>query len=173
MRRSIPTDCLFTLLRDSQLWASHITLVLMVGALFLQIVSRQFGLQIDWTEELSRFAFITMVFVSASYASQAGSHLRVDAFAGLLSRWPPAGWLIARFQFLAILLFDALFFWYCVVNLLEGLEFPNLSPAIGLNENLLFLAPCIGFGAAVLNRLLSIVWTPPAPPQGMAGSVEP
>ena len=173
MRRSITTDCLFTLLRGSQLWASHVTLVLMVGALFLQIVSLQFGLQIDWTEELSRFAFITMVFVSASYASHAGSHLRVDAFADLIGKWPPAGWLIVRVQFLAILLFDALFFWYCVVNLLEGLQYPNLSPAIGFNENLLFLAPCIGFGAAVLSRLMSVIWMPPAPESAAAGELRP
>lgn len=163
MRRSAQSDLLFLILRTSQVWAAHITLTLMVGALFLQIIARQFNWQIDWTEELSRFAFIAMVFLSASYASQMDSHLRVDAIADLFGRWRPARWVIDRLQFIAILVFDCLFFWYCITNLMEGFQYPNLSPAIGFNENLLFLAPIIGFGTAILNRLLSIVYEPPAP----------
>jgi TRAP-type C4-dicarboxylate transport system permease small subunit len=169
MRRSGLTDGLFVLLRASQVWASHLTLLVMVGALFLQIVARELRLQVDWTEELSRFAFIAMVFVSASYASQMGTHLRVSAFADFLGRWRPAGWLIVRLQFMAILTFDCLFFWYCVENLFEGLRFKNQSPAIGFNENLLFIAPLIGFGAAILHRLLSVAF---APPEGHGAAVE-
>ena len=162
MHRSALSDRLFGTLRASQTWASHITLVVMVGALFLQIVARQLNLQIDWTEELSRFAFIAMVFVSASYASQTGSHLRVDAIADMLGRWRPAGWIIKRLQFIAILTFDCLFFWYCIENLLEGIQYANKSPALGFNENLLFLAPIIGFGAAILSSLLSMIYERPA-----------
>lgn len=173
MRRSAQSDLLFLTLRASQVWAAHITLVLMVGALFLQIIARHFNWQIDWTEELSRFAFIAMVFLSASYASQMDSHLRVDAIADLIGRWGPARWVIDRLQFAAILLFDCLFFWYCIANLMEGFQYPNLSPAIGFNENLLFLAPIIGFGAAILNRLLSTVFEPPAPQAEVAEGLHP
>lgn len=161
MRRSKFTDFLFRVLRTSQVWASHLTLLVMVGALFLQIVARQFRLQVDWTEELSRFSFIAMVFVSASFASQMGSHLKVTAFVDLAEKWPPMRWPIAALQWSIILLFDCLFFWYCVENLIEGLRYTNLSPALNFNENLLFLAPLIGFGAAILHRLLLAVSDPP------------
>lgn len=163
MRRSNLSDLLFRALRASQVWASHLTLLVMVGALFLQIVARQLRFQIDWTEELSRFSFIAMVFVSASFASQMGSHLRVTAFADMLGRWSPMKWLIERLQFLAVLIFDGLFFWFCVENLIEGLQFTNQSPALNFNENLLFIAPLFGFGAAILHRLLSVIADPPPP----------
>jgi TRAP-type C4-dicarboxylate transport system permease small subunit len=161
MRRTNLSDFLFIQLRTTQMWASHITLLLMVGSLFLQIIARQLNWQIDWTEELSRFAFIAMVFVTASLASQMDSHLKVGAFAEVMQKWPPARWLIPKLQFIAILLFDILFFWYCIFNLLEGLEYPNRSPAIGFNENWLFLAPIIGFAAAIMHRLLSTLYTQP------------
>jgi TRAP-type C4-dicarboxylate transport system permease small subunit len=161
MHRSNLSDFLFTRLRTSQVWASHVTLLLMVGSLFLQIVARQLNWQIDWTEELSRFAFIAMVFVTASYASQMDTHLKVAAFAEMIEKWRPAKWIIRRLQFIAIMLFDCLFFWYCILNLLDGLQYPNMSPAIGFNENWLFLAPILGFGAAILQKLLSIYYTPP------------
>jgi TRAP-type C4-dicarboxylate transport system permease small subunit len=167
MRQSALVNRIFAALRKSQLWLSHITLLTMVGALALQIVAREFRLQVDWTEELSRFAFVAMVFVSASYASQTGSHLRVSAFADLMARWRPFKWLIPKLKFLAVLTFDCLFFWYCIDNLIDGLRYKNASPALNFNENLLFIAPLIGFGAAIAYRLLSMFFTPP-PQTGMA-----
>jgi TRAP-type C4-dicarboxylate transport system permease small subunit len=169
MRQSDMADRTFTALRISQLWASHITLLIMVGALALQIIAREFHLQVDWTEELSRFSFVAMVFVGASYASQMGSHLRVSAFADLMARWRPLGWLIPKLEFLAVLTFDCLFFWYCIGNLIDGLRYKNASPALNFNENLLFIAPLIGFGVAILYRMLGVFFTPPTT-TGMAMS---
>jgi TRAP-type C4-dicarboxylate transport system permease small subunit len=169
MRQSALVSGIFAILSKSQLWASHITLLMMVGALSLQIIAREFHLQVDWTEELSRFAFVAMVFVTASYATQNGSHLRVSAFADLMARWRPLEWLIPKLEFLAVLAFDCLFFWYCIGNLIDGLRYRNASPALNFNENLLFIAPLVGFGVAIIYRLLSMFFTPPAA-TGMAMS---
>lgn len=167
MHQSALVNNTFVALRKSQLFASHITLLTMVGALALQIIAREFRLQVDWTEELSRFAFVAMVFVSASYATQTGAHLRVSAFADLMARWKPLGWLIPKLEFLAVLVFDCLFFWYCIDNLIDGLRYVNASPALNFNENLLFIAPLVGFGAAIIYRLMGIFFVPP-PSVGMA-----
>jgi TRAP-type transport system small permease protein len=169
MRDSALANVIFAVLRTSQIWASHLTLFMMVGALVLQIFARELGLQVDWTEELSRFSFVAMVFVAASYASQTGSHLRVSAFADLAARWRPLDLLITAAQAIAILVFDCLFFWYCFKNLQDGLRYVNASPALNFNENLLFIAPLCGFGAAIIYRLMSIIFVPP-PSTGMAVS---
>jgi TRAP-type C4-dicarboxylate transport system permease small subunit len=166
MRQSAVANQTYAILRNSQLWAAHVTLLVMVSALALQVAAREFNLQVDWTEELSRFSFISMVFVSASYATQTGAHLRVSAFADLMSKWEPLKWLIPKLEFSAMLTFDVVFFWLCIGNLIEGLRYVNASPALNFNENLLFIAPLIGFGAAIVYRLLSLFFAPP-PATGM------
>ncbi|MBK5102766.1 MAG: TRAP transporter small permease [Burkholderiales bacterium] len=127
-----------------------------MGALFLQVVSRYFGWQVDWTEELARFSFIVMVFASASYASSRGSHLSVTIFSDMAKRWTYSKWLVEKLQLLAVFVFDCLFCWYAAANVIEGFRWPNLSPSLGFNENLLFLAPAVGFAAAIIQRVLAL-----------------
>lgn len=61
-------------------------LAFMVGALFLQVVSRELRWAVDWTEELGRFSFISMVFFAAAYGTLTRSHLRVSVFSDLIGR---------------------------------------------------------------------------------------
>jgi len=135
-----------------QVWASHFTIVLTVGALTLQVVSRELGWQVDWTEELARFSFLVMVFTSASYASGKLSHLRVSVFSDLAVRWSFTRWVQEKIQFLCIVLFDALFCWYASANVIEGLRYPTISPSLGFNESYLFLAPALFFAIAIIQR---------------------
>lgn len=137
-----------------QVWMSHLTISLTVGSLTLQVISRELGWQVDWTEELARFSFLVMVFASASYASGKLSHLKVSVVSDLAARWKYSRWVVEKFQFLCILLFDALFCWYAGANVVEGLRYPTISPSLGFNENYLFLAPALFFAIAILQRLL-------------------
>lgn len=138
----------------TQVWMSHLTISLTVGSLTLQVISRELGWQVDWTEELARFSFLVMVFASASYASGKLSHLKVSVVSDLAARWKVSRWIVEKFQFLCILLFDGLFCWYAGVNVVEGLRYPTISPSLGFNENFLFLAPALFFAIAILQRLL-------------------
>ena len=64
---------------------SNITLSALVVVLALQVFFRyvlQIGL--SWSEEVSRFFFIWFVYLSASYAVQAGTHIRVSLVVDLL-----------------------------------------------------------------------------------------
>lgn len=61
-----------------ELYVANISLILMVAMLGLQAVARyilQVG--IPWTEEMSRFAFIFFVYITASLAIFRGTHIRV------------------------------------------------------------------------------------------------
>ncbi|MGA1316933.1 MAG: TRAP transporter small permease [Rubrivivax sp.] len=151
-----------------QVWMSHLTISLTVGSLVLQVVSRQFGWQVDWTEELARFSFLVMVFAGASYASGKASHLRVSVFSDLASRWRWSGVIVRGLQWAAVIAFDSLFCVFAVMNVVEGLRYPNISPSLGFNESLLFLAPAAFFAIAVVQRLLRM-YDPM--PQSMTGSL--
>lgn len=64
---------------------SNICLTALVVVLALQVFFRyvlQIGL--SWSEEVSRFFFIWFVYLSASYAVQAGTHIRVSLGVDLL-----------------------------------------------------------------------------------------
>ena len=154
MLQTMLRNRLLRVLEWVQVWASHLTIALTVGALTLQVVSREMGWQVDWTEELARFSFLVMVFTSASYASGKLSHLRVSVFSDLAARWRYTRWLVEKIQFLCIVLFDALFFWYASLNVAEGLRYPTISPSLGFNESFLFLAPAVFFGIAIIQRFM-------------------
>lgn len=139
-----------------QVWMSHLTISVTVGSLVLQVVSRQLGWQVDWTEELARFSFLVMVFAGASYASGKMSHLRVSVFSDFASRWRWSGMITRGLQWTAVMAFDSLFCGLAIMNVVEGLRYPNISPSLGFNESLLFLAPAAFFAIAVVQRLLRL-----------------
>ena len=68
-----------------ELILSNVTLAMLVLVLILQVVFR-YGLQtgLTWSEEVSRFAFIWFVYLSASLAAQRGAHIRVTLFVDML-----------------------------------------------------------------------------------------
>jgi TRAP-type C4-dicarboxylate transport system permease small subunit len=154
MKHSALRTKVLALLALAQVWMSHLTISLTVGALTLQVISRQLGWQVDWTEELARFSFLVMVFAGASFASGRMSHLRVSVISDLAARWKWSRWLVEKLQLLAILAFDSLFCWYASANVIEGLRYPAVSPSLGINENMLFLAPAGFFAIAIVQRVL-------------------
>jgi hypothetical protein len=71
-----------------------------------------------------------------------------------------------------VLVFDGLFFWYCIGNLIDGMHYVNASPALNFNENLLFISPLIGFGTSIIYRLMGLFFEPP-PSAGMVQDLHP
>jgi C4-dicarboxylate transporter, DctQ subunit len=67
------------LLENFERNVANISLAALVAVLVLQVFFRyvlQIG--ISWSEEVSRFLFIWFVYLSASYAVQVGTHIRVS-----------------------------------------------------------------------------------------------
>lgn len=55
--------------------------------LIFQVIARYlFGVSFAWSEELTRFAFLGMVYMAASLGAQKGIHIRVTAHTALLPR---------------------------------------------------------------------------------------
>ena len=78
---------------------SNLSLALLVVVLALQVIFRYvFQIGLTWSEEISRFAFVWFVYISASLAAQRGTHIRVTLFVNLI----PGG------RNIALLLADAI-----------------------------------------------------------------
>ncbi len=68
-----------TLLENFERNVANISLATLVAVLVLQVVFRYvLKIGISWSEEVSRFLFIWFVYISASYAVQVGTHIRVS-----------------------------------------------------------------------------------------------
>lgn len=130
----------------------HLLLSGMVMALLLQIIGRSFNAGMEWTEELSRFAFISFVFISASYSTLVKSELRIGVLYGYLSRLIGAK-PMERVITALLLLFDALMIVYCFQNVLDGIKYPSSSAVLGFNTNYLFVVLLIAFVLSALSRL--------------------
>ncbi len=79
---------------------------------FAQVVARYvFGYPITWTEEISRYLFVWVVFVGAGVAERYRAHVTLDF---LVSRFSPRlnHWLTLLNGFLCIAMVLILFVWY-------------------------------------------------------------
>ena len=143
-------------LRRTLLLLASALLAFMVASLFLQVIAREFRWAVDWTEETGRFSFITMVFIAAAYGTLTRSHLRVSVFSDWL-----AGKIGARpinfFHTIVILGFAAIMIVFSALNFTDGLRYPNISPALGFNQNIMFAAMCAGFVMIFLLHLRDLV----------------
>jgi len=70
-------------------YLSVFLLSLMTILIFLQIIFRfVLNLSLDWTEEIARYTFVWLVYMSASLAVKSNSHIRVEAVEKLLPKTP-------------------------------------------------------------------------------------
>lgn len=110
---------------------ANLCLAALVLVLAMQVFYRyvlQIGL--SWSEEVSRFLFIWFVYVSASYAVQMGTHIRVSFFVDLLPTW-----LVRPMQLLS----DAVWIAFNLAVIVSGvllinsmIEFPVYSTSLVL-----------------------------------------
>lgn len=131
-------------LRKSLLLLASALLAFMVVSLFLQVIAREFKWAVDWTEETGRFSFITMVFIAAAYGTLTRSHLSVTVFSDWISN-KIGSHVVNLFHTAVVLGFAAVMVVFSALNFKDGLRYPNISPALGFNQNIMFAAMCIGF----------------------------
>lgn len=121
---------------------------------FLQVLFRfLFNFSLDWTEELSRYIFICLVYVAASLAVQKRRHVRVEIIDMLLG--PKA------LHYLNILV-QCVWMAFSILIAVEGYdvaqnELTQLSPALGVSMAIFYGIIPFGFGLMSLRLLQNIV----------------
>ncbi len=125
--------------------------LLMVQVLFRYVG----GKSLSWSEELSRFVFLYLVYLAASLATSKNVHIRVTAHIKYLPRW---------FQVGLLLLVDAICLTFCAIVVYVGVEFiigmqkrPMMSGAMMLDMRYVFVGVPIAFTLQSI-RLLERWW---------------
>lgn len=139
-------------LRLSLFALSALGLTAMVASLFLQVIARELDYRVDWTEEAGRFAFISTVFIAAAYSTLTNSHLRVTVVSDLVGRKIGVR-PVQCLHTIVLLGFAGVMVFFSSINFMDGLRYPNISPALRFNQNILFVAMSAGFAIIFLLHL--------------------
>jgi len=131
-------------------WISYTLLIVssstMLISTFLQVIFRYlFNHPLFWSEELSRYSFVWLVFIGAAVAMKRGVHIGVDYFVNNLP--------LKLKNYLKILISVLeLFFLLTVINrsiLVVRVNMSQHSPALRIPMGLVYLAIPVGFSLMV------------------------
>lgn len=123
-------------------------MVCLLGAMcvliFLQILFRYLlNMPLAWTEEISRYCYVWLIYLGASYAVKKRRHLKVDAVLLLFK---------ARGRFVLMTISNLLFMLFCVVIAYYGTDIVYMmqfvrvqeSPAVGIPMSVVYAAVPVG-----------------------------
>ena len=131
-------------------------MVLMVFCLGAQVFFRfVLNASLTWSEELSRFAFIWLVYMGAVLGAKERIHIRVTAFHRLL----PAvarGWVLPAADLLWVAI-NLTFAWQGALQVGHLMRFSYISPALQWNMALIYSVVPIGF-LLMSFRILEGYW---------------
>ena len=113
-----------------ELVLANLSLLILVVVLAAQVFFRYvLGVGLAWSEEVSRFAFVWFVYISASLAAQRGTHIRVAVATG----WVPGGARVALLVADAVwIAFNAFVVVAGVLLLQRMFKYPSYSTSLFL-----------------------------------------
>ncbi|GAB6181370.1 hypothetical protein JCM14036_26890 [Desulfotomaculum defluvii] len=115
-----------------------------ITLLMAQVIARYiFGQGLAWSEELLRFAFLTMVYFAAALGAKRGAHFRVTVLVNIL----PAK--LKRFlellQYIISFTFNSFVIYLGTKVVLDMQEFPQISPILSLDMRYVYIMIPIAF----------------------------
>gem|GEM_PF-774736 len=126
----------------------------MVLLVFLNAVLRYiFSSGITWSEELSRYSFVWVVFLGALIAFIEGLHIIVDL---LIQKFPPVLKKVIFLTINVLVILTMIFFWDGLIKLIkinQGIG----APASGIPENTKYFAGLIASSGIILFSIYKII----------------
>ncbi|MDV2582195.1 TRAP transporter small permease [Alkalibacillus haloalkaliphilus] len=121
----------------------------MTTVIFIQVIMREMGSSLSWSEELGRYCFIWLVYIGISYGVKKQRHIKVDVLLILLKdKWKVVLSLFANVLFF---IFAALVVYYGTDISMNLLQLGQRSPALQVEMGLVYLAAPIGMGLTMIR----------------------
>jgi TRAP-type C4-dicarboxylate transport system permease small subunit len=133
---------------------SVLLLFAMTLLIFAQIIFRTTGAPLSWTEELARYAFVWLIYISSSYAVRKRAHIKVELLS-LIIKNRLGNLILGIWANLAFLVF-AVVIAYFSFGAVRGLKYvnPQFSPATHFPMWIAYLSVLVGF-ALMSYRLIA------------------
>lgn len=130
-------------------------IVVMSCTIFLQIICRFFKMPLIWSEELSRFMFIWLIYISVCISTRRETHLSVDILPMVVHG---SGKTIVKIISNILCLCFFVFVTYYGIDVIQKLiNRSQLSAAMGVNMIWAYLGPYAGAIIASLHYIILIM----------------
>ncbi len=130
----------------------------MLLSVAVQVITRQLGASLPWTEELTRFLFMDTTFLGMAAGFRAAAHPRVS----FVLAWGP-GWL-KKFSLHLYALCGTIFFSVLVIKtwelMVQQFASGESSPALGLKMFLVTLPLVVSAALAILAHIKTVYFSP-------------
>lgn len=131
-------------------------LFVMTFCIFMQIIFRAVGAPLAWTEELARYLFVWLVYVSCSFAVRIQSHIKLDILTLLVKK---------RGKLVLDIFSDVIFFLFAVIIAYYGSQTvhklffvrPQISPGLKIPMWLPYLSVSLGSVMMAVRLVQSLV----------------
>lgn len=134
-----------------------ITFYLMSGLMVLQVILRfAFHTGFAWGEEVSRFIFVWLVFLSIPYATRNGRHIGIDFIRELLP--VPARKAVMILIDIAALGMFALFLRNALLVVEHALYYGDTAQTLSANLSVLYFAAVVGYVLIEIRTLQALIW---------------
>lgn len=135
---------------------ASIFLAAMTIVIALQIIFRFTGAPLSWTEELARYMFIWLIYISCSYAVRTRSHIKVDMLTLFFKK--RGNLVLSLLSDLAFLIFSVIITYYgtIVVHKLAVVN-PQYSAAMNMPMWIPYLSFALGMGLASIRLVQDMV----------------
>ncbi|MBK5261728.1 MAG: TRAP transporter small permease [Peptostreptococcaceae bacterium] len=152
------TNNFFKLLDEKfELVSCIIMMSLFTLLLFFQVVMRYiFNNSLTWTEELSRYLFIWLVYMGISYSAKQKQHIKVEALMNIFPK---------KSRPYVVIIGDVLFLAFSILIVFAGsrLVFKEIilkqkSPAMGIPMAIVYAAPVVGFALTAFRQIQVIIF---------------
>ncbi len=121
---------------------------IIIFVISLQIILRLFENSISWSEELARYLFVWVIYLSISYAIRDDRHIRIEAGIKLL---PPVG------QLICLTIADIIFLGYSVLVVYYGTSIIERSLELGQISSGLEVPVALLYASIVLGGILNVI----------------
>ncbi len=133
-----------------------ICLALMSACCITQVFTRYvLNNSFTWTEELSRYLFIWMIYMSISYGIKKNAHICVEVLVDIMPR---------KIRPIILLIGDIITLVYCALISFFGYKISafiytsgQVSPAMGIPMGIVYISVPIGFSLAVIRIMQRII----------------
>ena len=129
---------------------SSMTFVLAVQVFMRYVMNNS----LSWSEELARYMFVWLIYISISYGAQSIKHIKIDAAMALFpAKWRRWVLIIGDVLFLGFCLFICWTAWGIIGR---QLKLEQNSPAMQMPMWILYAAPMVGFGLTAIREAQTI-----------------
>ena len=111
---------------------------------------------LSWSEELSRYLFVWLIYIGISYGAKIMRHIKIDASLYMFPK---------KWRSYVVIVGDFLFFVFCLIVVTYSvflvqrqIMLSQTSPAIGMPMWILYAAPGVGFTLTALRQIQTIIY---------------